>query len=368
MRMIVSKNLPSIHKLRPALMFCLLMSLAGCCRTSGWVMNNSGMGYYQKGNYSMARNEFERAVIDQPYNPDYRHNLAMAMQKQGDIQGAEQVLRHNLTIGTMHQPTYHALTQIMVSQQRTGEAEMLLSEWQDTQPYLAEPYIEHAWLQRETGNKVAAEQTLQQALQIKPNNPAALAQLGQIYHETGQTGQAASYYQRSLQARWNQPEVKSRLATVTGRSTTNMTRSALMQNDAPITLASNSMPMGAGQPMIVQNVNMASTDMIAMDDQQPRRRHRHMHAHRHGGNEQLAAYPLPNYGVADLGMQSGMMTAGMTITQPTIVSSPTMMPDMAAGQPVLMPPQAATSPTPLTQADPAHATGSLAGLPVVDPH
>ena len=87
MRMIVSKNLPSIHTLRPALMFCLLLSLAGCCRTSGWVMNNSGMGYYQKGNYSMARNEFERAVIDQPYNPDYRHNLAMAQQQRRGMAG-----------------------------------------------------------------------------------------------------------------------------------------------------------------------------------------------------------------------------------------------------------------------------------------
>jgi Tfp pilus assembly protein PilF len=366
----VRQNFPrSADVVRAIGLWCLLISISGCCRTSGWVMNNSGMGYYQKGNYSMARGEFERAVIDSPRDPDYRHNLAMAMVKQGDTQSAEQVLRHNLTVGPMHQPTYHALTQILVSQQRTAEADQLLTEWRDTQPYLPETYVEQAWLQREMGNKAAAEQSLQQALQIKPNHPAALAQLGQLYHETGQADQAASYYQRSLQARWGQPEVRSRLATVTGSSSTNLNRSALMQNSVPVSLASmNQMPMAAGQPMIVQNVGMVSGDAIAIDDPSPRR-HRHRH-HRHGATEQVTAYPLPSYGMADAGaMQSGFVTATMPIDQqPTIISSPMMAPQLA-GQPIMSPPQIATSPTPISQADPAHATEmTAAGLPIVEPH
>lgn len=369
MRTVSLSSPKSTSVVRTIGLWCLLISLSGCCRTSGWVMNNSGMGYYQKGNYSMARNEFERAVIDSPRNPDYRHNLAMAMQKQGDIQSAEQVLRHNLTVGPMHQPTYHALTQILVSQQRTAEADQLLSEWRDTQPYVPETYVEYAWLQRETGNKAAAEQSLQQALQIKPNHPAALAQLGQLYHETGQPDQAASYYQRSLQARWGQPEVRSRLASVTNSSSTNMNRSALMQNGAPVTLASmNSMPMSAGQPVIVQNVGMVSTEAIAMDEPSSRR-HRHRH-HRHGAKEQVAAYPLPNYGMADLnGIQGGFVTATMPMgQQPTIISSPILAPQTAA-QPMLAPPQIATSPTLIQQADPAHATDVMAaGVPIVEPH
>jgi len=363
MRTIVQISRLTSPVLKAAVSLSVLVLMSGCCRTSGWVMNNSGMGYYQKGNYSMARGEFQRAVIDNPRSPDYRHNLAMSMQKQGDVASAEQVLRHNLSVDPMHQPTYHALTQILISQQRTGEADQMLAEWRDTQPYVPEAYIEQAWFQHETGNKMAAEQNLQQALRLKPNHPVALAQLGQLYHETGQSDQAASYYQRSLLSRWNQPEVHSRLATLTGStsSAVNMRRSAMVHRagGAPMVMASQSSPYG--QPMMMT----ASADNYVMADAGMRpRRHQH-HGHRHG-NEQLTAYPLPNYGMAD----PGIMTASAPGAFPTMIgSTPTMLaPDAIAAQPALAAPTIASSPTLLPQADPAHATEMTAGLPVVDPH
>lgn len=372
MRTIVRMSNLSISALKAAACLALATMVSGCCCTSGMIMNNSGMGYYQKGNYSMARGEFQRAVIDDPRNPDYRHNLAMAMQKQGDIPHAEQVLRHNLTVDPMHQPTYHALTQILISQQRTAEADQLLAEWRDTQPYVPEAYIEQAWFQHETGNKLAAEQNLRQALQLKPNHPVALAQMGQLYHETGQADQASAYYQRSLLARWNQPEVHSRLATVTGTTSTSlaMRRSAMVHNGpAAATMVTMNQPMNAGQPVMMGT--MPSGEALAMDDPtgRPRRRHHH-HRHTHGSNEQLTAYPLPNYGMADAGLSSGMITAQTIDSMPTMIgSSPTpLSAGSLAAQPTLAAPAVAGSPTLFPQADPAHATEMTAGLPVVDPH
>ncbi len=371
MRTIVRISRMTHPALKAAACLSVLVLMSGCCCTSGWIMNNSGMGYYQKGNYSMARGEFQRAVIDDPKNPDYRHNLAMSMQKQGDMASAEQVLRHNLSVDPMHQPTYHALTQILVSQQRTGEADLLLSEWRDTQPYVPEAYIEQAWFQHETGNKMAAEQNLQQALRLKPNHPVALAQLGQLYHETGQADQAASYYQRSLLSRWNQPEVHSRLATLTGSnsSAVNMRRSAMVHRGGGAPMVMASQPTEFGQPMVMT----AAADNYVMNDSgmRPRRRHQHAHhpGHKHG-DEQLTAYPLPNYGMADAGLQPGIMAATAPGSFPTMIgSTPTMLPpDAFAAQPTLAAPAVASSPTPLPQADPAHATEMTAGLPVVDPH
>ncbi len=366
---ITSAHIPAA---RSVSCLAMILLLSGCHATNGWVMNNSGMGYYQKGNYEMARKEFNRAVIDRPKNPDSRHNLAMALQKQGDLAGAETVLRHNLSVDPMHQPTYHALTQILVSQNRLAEADHLLTGWKETQPYVPEAYVEHAWLQHETGNRVAAEQSLRQALQVKPNHPVALAHLGQLYHESGQADQAAAYYQRSLMARWDQPEVRSRLATLSG---SNVRRSAMIQNPTPVMTAA--IPVEYGQPIMTQAA-MVSSDPIIMQDPvvaERQRRHHHHHNHQHGmasrgSNEQLTAYPLPSYGMADASWQSGMMTASAPLS-PAYPQSAGVISDVTiAGQPG---PTPMAGPTPMVmtatpQADPAHTTEMTAGLPVVDPY
>ena len=198
----------------------LACSLATCCTgcgaTGGWVMNNSGMGYYQQGNYAMARHEFAMAVAEAPWNADYRHNLALTMKKSGDIVTAERVLRHNLSINSMHQPTYHTLALLYNEQGRQGEAHQLVQTWAETQPYVAAAHIEMAWLQREMGNIPDAERELRTALQIEPYNPIALAHLGQVYQDAGQSSQAAAMYQRSLAVNIDQPQVQSRLAAVSG--------------------------------------------------------------------------------------------------------------------------------------------------------
>lgn len=91
-----------------AVVLGLILITAGCNATSGYTMNRSGMKQYQRGNYAQARHRFARAIADDPHNPDYRYNLAMSLQKQGDVATAEKILRHNLTVDAMHQPTYHS--------------------------------------------------------------------------------------------------------------------------------------------------------------------------------------------------------------------------------------------------------------------
>lgn len=360
----------------------LIVLSMGCRASNGWVMNNSGRGYYEKGNYTAARHEFTRAVADDPYHPDYRHNLAMAMQKQGDLPGAERVLRHNLSIDPMHQPTYHALAQSLMLQQRPGEAQALLAEWTETQPYAAESHVEMAWLQREMGNHAAAEQSLRQALQVEPNNPVALAHLGQVNHETGRSDQAAAYYQRSLTSRWNQPEVQSRLATVSNRQ--DRRRSAMVMNgsEQPPTFAQG--PMMTDQSMMASNgmmlaptvASMPMTDPAEMSRREARRARRRT-------QENLVGYPLPDYGLQTAQWSpAGTVMSGPTMAyqpqiiaeQPYTVQHPVvadqiMLPATTiAAQPTFAAPIIASGPILTPQADPAHSTGVVAGLPVVDPY
>jgi len=363
-------------------LFLIALS-TGCHATNSWVMNNSGRGFYERGNYAAAKQEFACAVADNPFQPDYRHNLAMAMQKQGDLSSSEQVLRHNLSIDPSHQPTYHALAQTLVMQHRSGEAQELLAEWVATQPYTTQSYVELAWLNREIGDPVTAEQTLRRALQLEPNNPVVLAHLGQIQQESGDVNQASNFYTRSLTSQWDQPEVKSRLATLTNRR--DLRRSALLHNRD----AAESSRM-AQEPMILNPMFMASSepslrptiDATSFEDTNDvsRRNGRHR---RRSANEKLVAYPLPDYGsglassFTASNMFSGSVlsndspvsaeqgtifshanqTAELMVPDSTIVTQEGHSSPMATSGPVLMP-----------QMDPAHATEHTARIPTVDPH
>lgn len=190
----------------------MLFSLCGCARMSGMVMNESGQVYYQKGNYSLARREFEKALMDDPNNAHYAFNMAAAAHKQGDIETAEQVYRQALNLDPAYQPAYHGLASLMTESGRNDEAQQLLASWAGSQPYAAESHIELAWLQRELGDPVAAEQSLRQALQVNPQHEKALAQLGQVYEQQGRSDEAVAMYQQALYQDPTQHQVKSRMA------------------------------------------------------------------------------------------------------------------------------------------------------------
>jgi len=199
-----------------ALLALALPVLAGCNPMASWTNNQNGKAFYRAGRYAEAREEFRRAAADSPRNPDYIHNYATASRRAGDAAAAEQAYRQALSLDPAHQPSYHGLAVTLKDTGRVAEAQSLLSGWAASQPYSEKAYIEMAWLQREMGDHTGAERSLAQALRIKPSHPLALANLGQIYEETGRGQLAVAAYQKSLASDWNQPQVASRVSRLRG--------------------------------------------------------------------------------------------------------------------------------------------------------
>ncbi len=96
----------------------LVCSFVGCNPMSAFLMNRTGLAYYESGDYTAATKEFQRAVADHPNNPDYIYNLASAVRKQGQIAKAEQFYRQALEIDPGHQPSSVSYTHLTLPTNR----------------------------------------------------------------------------------------------------------------------------------------------------------------------------------------------------------------------------------------------------------
>jgi len=163
--------------------------------------------------------QFQEAINTDPDNPDGYYNLAathhrvgLVEQSQVDLNRAEDLYNMCLDRDENHREAYRGLAVLLAQQGRSEDAFELLEGWVDGHPDVADAQVELARLTEEYGDKKAAKEHLVEAIKINPNHPHALAALGKIREDMGDTAQALADYRRSLQNDRFQPQVAARVA------------------------------------------------------------------------------------------------------------------------------------------------------------
>jgi Flp pilus assembly protein TadD len=247
---------------------CCASVLCGCNSVNGYVMNESGKAYYRRGEYSLARHEFERALMDSPENPHYAYNVAAAMQQQGDSMAAERMYQHALVLDPSHTPAYEGLAHMLNAQGRSPEAEQLLTAWSSTQPYIPESSLSLARLQENRGDVGAAEQSLQRALAANPKHRKVHDEMGKLYRRSGRNREAADSFGQSLAGNPYDDQTQTELASLFQSQNQGTSPALLMANQMPQydpymrsntfaqPAAAGAMPTApyAGAPSLSQNV------------------------------------------------------------------------------------------------------------------
>ncbi|MBX7166724.1 MAG: tetratricopeptide repeat protein [Pirellulales bacterium] len=211
---------PSHHD-RAALLPCaaLMMLATAGCGVVAHGQNADGVRLQSQGSYDKAITRFQQAVASDPNNADGYYNLAASYHQLGKLQNnpeqlklAESYYNQCLDRDPNHRDCYRGLAVLLTEQSRQAEAFRLIEGWVERNPTMAEPKIELARLFVESGDREAAKQYLLEALAADPDNAAALASLGKIREDLGDSAQALADYQRSLWYDRFQPEVQARMA------------------------------------------------------------------------------------------------------------------------------------------------------------
>jgi tetratricopeptide (TPR) repeat protein len=216
---------------RQPTLLCLLVGdfafvlITGCGSLTG-SDSSEGVRLYHQGNYLGAVNSFQRALDDQPGNPDCFYNLGATYHQQaklfgraGDLETAEQYYHLCLARSPNHPACQRGLAVLLVETSRSPEAMAQLQQWAVREPDNPEPRIELARICHEQGDERDAENYLVDAVAIAPDNPRALVALGQIREASGDSRQALANYSRALEIDRNQPTVAAKVATLSGDAT-----------------------------------------------------------------------------------------------------------------------------------------------------
>ncbi len=213
------------HGLAYRAWYCLallcLIGLNSGCRVTSMGQNTLGVRMYQQGRYAEALQQFQTAQSSDPSNPDTYYNLASTYHKLGVsqkdakmIEQAESLYNQCLDLQGNHVDCHRGLAVLLAESGRPDSAMTLLKNWAANNPGMADARIELARLYQEYGQTKTAEQYLDEALALNPNDHRAWTARGQMRESSGDLNQALQNYQQSLAINSLQPDLYQRVASL----------------------------------------------------------------------------------------------------------------------------------------------------------
>lgn len=212
------------------LLFSLVMlcCLSTGCRVTSMGQNTLGVRLFQEGRYTEALQQFQIAQTSDPSNPDTYYNLASTYHKLGIaqkdakmIEQSESLYNQCLDLQPNHVDCHRGLAVLLAESKRPDSAMKLLKNWAAKNPQLSDARIELSRLHQEFGQAKVAEQYLDEALALNPNDHRAWTAKGQMREASGDLNQALQNYQHSLAINSLQPELYQRVASLNVRMAQN---------------------------------------------------------------------------------------------------------------------------------------------------
>lgn len=196
----------------------------GGCQMVTKSNNGKGVAMFQQGRYAEALQYFEQAKQTDAANPDTYYNLASTYHKLGSaakdpkmLDNAEAIYNQCLDLAPNHVDCHRGLAVLLVDKGESDKGFALLKNWSARNPGLADARIELARLNQEFNQNKLAEQYLDEALAMDPNNYRAWAFKGQMRESSGELMQAIQNYQQSLALNAKQPELYQRIGALNVR-------------------------------------------------------------------------------------------------------------------------------------------------------
>ncbi len=201
-----------------------LVIVASGCQLGSRNRNGQGVALYQQGRYAEALQFFEQAKQTDAANPDTYYNLASTYHKLGVaakdtkmLDNAEAMYNQCLDLSPNHVDCHRGLAVLLVDMGKADKGFALLKNWAIANPTSSEPRIELARMHQEFNQRKAAEQVLDEALAMDPNNYRAWAYKGNLRETSGELMQAIQNYQQSLAINATQPELYQRIGALNVR-------------------------------------------------------------------------------------------------------------------------------------------------------